>query len=269
MRSAAVRVKSEADFHNSVYRGKLRKSASSFYKLMDSCSCYYRQFLKMHCAGKTVLEYGCGENSVAPFLFKNGARSYAGIDISSTAIEQAERARRVGSELASEYYVMNAEALEFEDNSFDLICGIAILHHLDLERAYAEIARALRPNGVAIFLEPLAYNPLINLYRRFTPHLRSPDEHPLVMGDLKMAELNFRSVETRFYNLFSLLSLVCSGTSWFPALRRFLDRLDGVVFACCPFLRRYAWSISLVLTSPVKRVPSRLFVGSGGNPTDL
>jgi SAM-dependent methyltransferase len=271
MRSAELRAKTEADFHNSAYEGKVRKTASSFYELMDNCSRYYRQFLKVHCAGKRVLEYGCGENSVAPFLLNNGVSSYVGIDISSVAVDEAEKSREGGGHPVDrvKYHVMNAEALEFEDNSFDLICGVAILHHLDLEKAYSEIARTLRPGGAAIFLEPLAYNPFINLYRRLTPHLRTPDEHPFLMRDIKMAESSFGGVETRFYNLFTLLSLVSSRTSLFPVLRRGLDRVDRGVFNCCPPLRRYAWTVSLVLTSPLKSASPRVFVGKAGSPTEL
>ena len=43
---------------------------------------------------------------------------------------------------------MNAEALEFDDGSFDLIVGNGIFYHLDLERAFSEIHRVLVPAGV-------------------------------------------------------------------------------------------------------------------------
>src|ERR1017187_6132678 len=92
VRPTDLRVKTEATFHDSAYQDHLRESAGTFYGLMDNCSRFYRSFLKTHCPGKRVLEYGCGENSVAPFLMANGADNYVGIDISSVAIEQAKRA---------------------------------------------------------------------------------------------------------------------------------------------------------------------------------
>jgi ubiquinone/menaquinone biosynthesis C-methylase UbiE len=64
---------------------------------------------------------------------------------------------------------MNAEATTFPDNSFDLICGSSILHHLNLDKACAEIRRILRPDGGAVFIEPLGHNPLINMFRKLTP----------------------------------------------------------------------------------------------------
>ena len=103
--------------------------------------------------------------SHAHFMATNGAARVVGIDISDVAIEKARGASRAAGIENAEYRRMNAEFLEFDDNSFDLICGTAILHHLDLTRAYSELARVLKPGGLAVFMEPLGHNPLINVYR--------------------------------------------------------------------------------------------------------
>ncbi|MET0557953.1 MAG: class I SAM-dependent methyltransferase [Solirubrobacterales bacterium] len=52
-----------------------------------------------------------------------------------------------------------AEELPFEDESFDLVFGHAVLHHIpDLERAFAEFKRVLRPGGAIAFAgEPSRY----------------------------------------------------------------------------------------------------------------
>lgn len=52
-----------------------------------------------------------------------------------------------------------AEALPFEDESFDLVFGHAVLHHIpDLDRAFAEFRRVLRPGGMVAFAgEPSRY----------------------------------------------------------------------------------------------------------------
>src|SRR5436190_6942955 len=45
-----------------------------------------------------------------------------------------------------------AEELPFADDSFDLVFGHAVLHHIpDLDRAFGEFARVLRPGGVVAF----------------------------------------------------------------------------------------------------------------------
>jgi ubiquinone/menaquinone biosynthesis C-methylase UbiE len=52
-----------------------------------------------------------------------------------------------------------AESLPFEDQSFDLVFGHAVLHHIpDLDAAFAEFRRVLRPGGLIAFAgEPSRY----------------------------------------------------------------------------------------------------------------
>jgi SAM-dependent methyltransferase len=52
-----------------------------------------------------------------------------------------------------------AETLPFADESFDLVFGHAVLHHIpDLDRAFAEFRRVLRPGGMVAFAgEPSRY----------------------------------------------------------------------------------------------------------------
>jgi len=53
----------------------------------------------------------------------------------------------------------DAEELPFEDESFDLVLGHAVLHHIpDLAKAFSEFDRVLRPGGAIVFCgEPSAY----------------------------------------------------------------------------------------------------------------
>jgi ubiquinone/menaquinone biosynthesis C-methylase UbiE len=66
-------------------------------------------------------------------------------------------AERLG--LAVETAVADAESLPFADESFDLVLGHAVLHHIpDLPRAWREFARVLRPGGTVVFAgEPSRY----------------------------------------------------------------------------------------------------------------
>jgi SAM-dependent methyltransferase len=48
--------------------------------------------------------------------------------------------------------VTDAESLPFEDESFDVVMGHAVLHHIpDLDRAFSEFFRVLKPGGVIVF----------------------------------------------------------------------------------------------------------------------
>jgi SAM-dependent methyltransferase len=69
----------------------------------------------------------------------------------------AANARELGLEV--ETLAGDAERLDAPDGSFDLVFGHAVLHHIpDLERAFAEFRRVLRPGGrVAFAGEPSRY----------------------------------------------------------------------------------------------------------------
>jgi ubiquinone/menaquinone biosynthesis C-methylase UbiE len=66
-------------------------------------------------------------------------------------------ARRLGLDVNT--VATDAEALPFADDSFDLVIGHAILHHIpDLAKAFREFARVLAPGGTVLFAgEPSRY----------------------------------------------------------------------------------------------------------------
>tara|TARA_B100000925_G_C21986516_1_gene464768 strand:+ start:201 stop:983 length:783 start_codon:yes stop_codon:yes gene_type:complete len=133
-----------------------------------------------------VLDYGCGKGLDSLRMLKAGATVY-GIDISEKYIEQASNLARDNNIQESKYQfqVMDAHNLKFEDNYFDLVIGNGILHHLDYEIAFKSIHRVLRKGGRLVFREPLGDNPLLKIFRFFTPKARTIDEKPFSGKDLK------------------------------------------------------------------------------------
>jgi SAM-dependent methyltransferase len=202
------------------------------------------------CPGREVLDYGCSYGQASLRMRGYGASRVHGIDISPVAVNQArEAAARAGVDRV-DFEVMNAEVLEFPDRSFDMVFGVAILHHLDIDRACGEIARVLRPDGVAVFLEPMGHNPGINLVRRATPGDRTEDEHPLLMPDWAIFRRHFTGVDTEFINLLTLATAPLVGVPGREWLRRGLNAVDKVVLKGAPFLGRYAWNALLTMRHP-------------------
>jgi SAM-dependent methyltransferase len=242
----------EADFHDRAFGEATRQDLwSKYYQVVRASTDYYESYLRSNCSGREVLEYGCGVSSRAFLLAQSGAAAVTGIDISPVAIERdTRRARQDGHENVT-FRVMDAERLELPDASFDLVCGTSIIHHLDVERAYSEVSRVLRPEGSAIFVEPLGHNPLINLYRSRTPDLRTPDEHPLRMSDLRAAGKRFGAVHARFFHLQGLLAVPFRRTRAFDRMLRILDGADQALFRVAPPARRYAWQVVLELGEPL------------------
>lgn len=242
----------EQEFHDRLYAmgDQVRGPAAKFYTAAGGAYDFYEEQLRRVAPGRRVLEYGCGPGSYSFFLARSGA-DVTGVDISPVAIEKArETASREGVDGRTEFAVMDCENLEFEDRSFDAVCGEGIIHHVDVRKAYREISRVLKEDGTAVFLEPLGHNPLINAYRHRTPELRTPDEHPLRIADLELAKEFFGSVDTRFFNLLSLAAVPLRSSRWFSPVATRLHALDRRLFDRVPWLRRHAWMVTLVMREP-------------------
>jgi ubiquinone/menaquinone biosynthesis C-methylase UbiE len=98
------------------------------------------------------LEIGAGTGYFSLNLLQLGAVERAtATDISPGMLDSLSKsAARIGVEVAT--VRAEAEELPFEDESFDLVCGHAILHHIPkLERAFGEFLRVLRPGGTVAF----------------------------------------------------------------------------------------------------------------------
>lgn len=123
-----------------------------------------------------VLEIGCGAGYFTKVLAESGARITA-IDISPDLLKVA---RRAAPSANVTFQLENAYAMSFPDNSFDLVAGISVLHHLDIEKGLAEVFRVLKPGGGIFFTEPNMLNPQIALQKNIPPLKKwagdSPDE---------------------------------------------------------------------------------------------
>lgn len=98
------------------------------------------------------LEIGAGTGYFTLNMMQAGViRSAVCTDISAGMLDTlAGNAARL--ELDVETKVADAEALPFPDASFDLVMGHAVLHHLpDLNQAFREFHRVLRPGGKLMF----------------------------------------------------------------------------------------------------------------------
>jgi SAM-dependent methyltransferase len=104
------------------------------------------------------LEIGAGTGYFTLHLLACGVvRRAVATDISPGMVGVLEEnARRM--DVKVETATCSAEELPFEDGSFDLVLGHAVLHHIpDLARAFAELRRVLRPEGTVLFAgEPSA-----------------------------------------------------------------------------------------------------------------
>jgi ubiquinone/menaquinone biosynthesis C-methylase UbiE len=261
--TADIRKREEAEFHDRLRGAELLDdpheyerltSNKRFYAIDRVSSKFIEEWLVERCRGKRVLDYCCGNGRYSFVVARNGGRA-VGIDISEVSIENCRKqAAREGVQDRIDFQVMDAEQMTFADDSFSYGCVAGVLHHLDLPRAYAELARVVEAGGAVVSLEALGHNPLINAYRRRTPHLRTSWEaqHIIRMKDLELAKRYFRRVELRFFHLATLVAVPFRRTRIFTPLLRILEALDSVLLRL-PVIREQAWMVGFVLHDPIKQ----------------
>jgi SAM-dependent methyltransferase len=140
---------------------------------------------------------------------------------------------------------MAAEQLRYEDSSFDAVHGNAVLHHVDLSAARAELHRVMKPGAVAVFAEPSG-----KTFSSSSPGAISlSGKLPAIPGTtLRYSNIAFLAepfdrVEVKE---FQLLSMVGRATGNRPFVRR-LERLDEWLFAAVPASRRFCRYIVIQL----------------------
>ena len=201
------------------------------------------------------LDYGCGNGIHSIFPAKWGAKVY-GIDISGQSIEIAkEWAKREGVERQATFLVMDCEKLEFPENFFDIVFNCGTLSCIDREKAYPEIIKVLKPNGFFISVDTLGHNPLLNLNRKIKLRrgLRTQQtfDHILRMKDVKIVGQYFNKTGTYFFNLVTLLGIPFQKLPGFNFFIKFLEITDKALLKL-PFLRRYAFKVVFIFSSPKK-----------------
>ncbi len=133
--------------------------------------------------GKQVLDVGCGNGYVLSRYAKCGA-SVLGIDLTWTGASLSQQRFRLEN-LSGSFLQGNAESLPFENDSFDLVTSMGVLHHVpSMEKAVGEIHRVLRRGGefvIMVYHQNSFYNRIaFPLYRRFHPKFRGMSADDMV-----------------------------------------------------------------------------------------
>ena len=253
MASSERRQDREREFHDALFAEggeDARTEAGRFYAVVQRSVDAYDAEVEARGRGGDCIEYGCSYGGDSIRLAAK-ARSVVGMDISGVVIDKA-RAAAAEAGSSARFEVAEAEALPFDDATFDRAFGSSVLHHLELRPALIEMVRVLRPSGSGVFYEPLGHNPLINWYRNRTPEMRTPDEHPLVRADFDLFREHFESVDVRFFHLAALGSVPLAGKRGFRPVLSVLDRVDDLLFRLVPAMRYQAWVSLVVLNRPRK-----------------
>ena len=115
-------------------------------ELAGALACVERSFADF----KSILDLGCGAGRVLSYVSQRAPEAdCVGCDVDPAAIEWLRRHRR-----ALKWKLTRATPpLPFDDEAFDFVYSISVFSHLDepqQDRWLAEVARVLRPTGVAV-----------------------------------------------------------------------------------------------------------------------
>ena len=217
-----------------------------------------RQFVlnwfRSHCQNAHVLDLCCGNGDDSIFLAQECNANVVGCDLSDISIKNCQAlAERKGVENKTRFDLQDAEKLTYPDNSFDVVTEYGALHHVELEKVYAEMARVLRPGGRAICNETLGHNIAIHLYRKLTPHLRTPweVEHILKKSQINFASEFFENVTVKHYHLATLAAVPFRKLSFFDPMLTVLEWIDQILLKM-PVVKWQCWQAVIILENPKK-----------------
>ena len=266
----AARKHAEEVFHDE-WAASVDVSKIDVRQMNEACTApemrYIRQALG-DLRGRTLLDVGCGLGEASVYFALLGADVTA-TDISPGMCDAARRLAEVnGVEIST--HVSAAEDLGLPaDRQFDVIYTGNTLHHVDLEATMPRLLKHLTPAGMFVSWDPVAYNPVINVYRRRAMQVRTEDEHPLRLRDIRAVQSHFRESHTRWFWLSTLLifcimalvqrrdpnqerywkKVVEEADRW-AWIYRPLELLDKVLLLI-PFLRPLCWNVVIVGRAPL------------------
>ena len=188
---------------NKLERSKIKKLRRHAYHFSNKTqNAIIAKLVKKTFANKSILELGSHE-WVNWVLGNAIPKKLTCINISQTELEKGTK-RAVDLPFETEFYLMDANDLTFKDETFDVVYGGAILHHLDIEKTLKHVYRVLKPGGYILFLEPLNMNPIYKIYRKLNTKERTPDEHALIGADFKIIKQKF-TFQHYFFDFLSVI----------------------------------------------------------------
>lgn len=211
--------------------------------------------------GKKILDVGCGLGEVSIYFALKGANVTA-LDISSGMLKKTSQLAKL-NEVKIKTHLATAEDFNFSDNEkFDVIYMGNCLHHANIDRSMKNVVSHLNKDGIFLSWDPIAYNPIINIYRLIATKVRTPDEHPLKLSDIKLIKNYFKFSETNYFWFTTLIIFVLMFIVQFknPNKERFwktviyeskkwewlykpLERLDKIILKLFPPLKLLCWNV--------------------------
>lgn len=220
--------------------------------------------------GKRVLDVGCGLGEAGVYFALKGAEVTV-TDLSEAMLEAAATLAKLHG-VQIHLHKGTAECIRLpDDHKFDVIYVGNLFHHVDIAATLKQLQRALKADGTLVSWDPVAYNPVINVYRRIATVVRTEGEHPLRVSDIKLFKKHFRCVRVRYFwfttlIIFMLMAVVqrrnpnaerywkkvVEEADQWAFIYRPLEALDAVLLRIFPFLGLLCWNVVIHASGPLK-----------------
>lgn len=153
--------------------------------------------------GKKLLDVGCGLGESSVYFALLGAKVTA-LDLSPGMVDCAVALGQAHG-VTIHGVVQSGESLEVPKEYFDIVYTANTIHHVtDKDLLFRQIHKALKPGGRFFSYDPIAYNPIIEVYRRLATKVRTEDEAPLTFHDVATARKYFPNLRHREFWILTL-----------------------------------------------------------------
>jgi len=153
--------------------------------------------------GKHLLDVGCGLGESSVYFALQGADVTA-LDLSPGMVDCAMALAKAHG-VSIRGVVQSGERLDVPEEHFDIVYVANTIHHVtDKALLFRQIHRALKPGGRFFSYDPIAYNPVIEIYRRMATKVRTENEAPLTFGDVEIARRYFPKLQHREFWILTL-----------------------------------------------------------------
>ncbi len=197
-----------------------------------------------------LLDFGTGPGKNA-LRFASIGYKVNGFDISEENIKIAKKLFKENNKEAN-FDITAAESLPYENNTFNMVIGVDILHHIDIEQSLLECRRVLKKNGIAIFREPVEV-PILDKIRNtkivkyFFPKHYSLENH-ITHDESKISRQQelvikkiFPNTKKHYFLLFARFDKFYRKNSSPKA--SIIEKIDYYIFKLFPFMKKYAGAV--------------------------
>jgi 2-polyprenyl-3-methyl-5-hydroxy-6-metoxy-1,4-benzoquinol methylase len=267
-----LRKAAEARFHDD-WAAAVDVRSIDVRRMNEACTAPEMRFIRQQLGsiqGRRLLDVGCGLGEASVYFATEGADVTA-TDISPGMLDAVSRLAAANGVSVRTELAASEDLKLAATEQFDIIYTGNTLHHVDIGQTLDKLLPLLKPDGIFLSWDPLAYNPVINVYRSLATQVRTEDEHPLRLSDLRLMKSRFRTSHTRYFWLttlaiFLVMAVVqrrdpnkerywkkvveeADAWSWLYGPLELFDRLLLTVF---PFLRPLCWNVVFIGKGPLR-----------------